>query len=308
MTTVSVIIPTYNRCAYLLECLRSVAEQRRVPEEVIVVDDGSNDGTREAIAAIKGVKLVVQMNAGPGAARNRGAAAASSEYIAFLDSDDIWFPWSLEAMMALIAGHGNPSLLFACFKDFSGASRTPPSAAPEGCLYADFLAAAPDGVFAGAGMIVVKRSVFNAAGGFAEDRLNAEDHDLALRLGTAPGFLRVTQPIIVGHRIHSGNEMGDAGATLGGLARLVANERAGSYPGGAARLTERRTVIARHARWGVIAAVRAGAAHAAMPLYLDTFLWNARSGGAAYLAAAPLLSLTHMALGTLSLGTAGRRD
>lgn len=289
---ISVIIPSYNRREYLMACLDSVAAQRRAPDEVIVVDDGSTDGTQEAVAARGDATLTTQANAGPGAARNRGAAAATGDYLAFLDSDDLWFPWSLEVMAGLLEKHDHPALLFARFEDFTGA-------APEGMAeeaasamaFSDYLASADHGFFAGAGMMVIAREAFAAVGGFAEERMNSEDHDLALRLGTAPGFVQVIAPVTVAHRMHGGNEMANTSLNLAGLERLVCTERAGGYPGGAERAAARRGMITRHVRPAVVAAARAGAFARTAGLYRDTFLWNLRAGRGSYLAGAPALAL-----------------
>jgi hypothetical protein len=137
-------------------------------------------------------------------------------------------------------------------------------------------------------MMTVARSSFLAAGGFREGRLNAEDHDLALRLGTTSGFVQVTTPVTIGHRIHEGNEMGDLGNTLAGLEHLVSAEILGAYPGGPTRRTDRRRIIARHVRSAVVSAARRGCFADAARLYRDTLLWNARLGRFSYLAAVPL--------------------
>jgi glycosyltransferase involved in cell wall biosynthesis len=294
MTTFSVIIPTYNRRDHLMACLASVMAQRRRPDEVIVVDDGSTDGTRDALAAAEGITVIYQSNAGPGAARNRGAAAASGDYLVFLDSDDLWFPWSLGALAALVARHGEPALLFARFEDFSGDLEPAPEEPAEGLAFPTFLDSSAHSFFAGAGMMVIDRRVFHGAGGFAEDRLNAEDHDLVLRLGVERGFVQTLRPIILGHRIHAGNEMGDLSKTMLGVARLIERERSGIYPGGEARRDARRAVIARHARPTVLDAIRAGALRGAWRLYGDTLLWNARAGRVAFLLAGPVLMLRAM--------------
>jgi GT2 family glycosyltransferase len=91
---VSIIVPYYNKAPYLTRCLRSIARQTFRDFEVIVVDDGSTDGGIKAAGdfAEHGVQLIRQANAGPGAARNRGIAAAGGRYLAFLDADDEWLP------------------------------------------------------------------------------------------------------------------------------------------------------------------------------------------------------------------------
>ena len=95
---VSIIIPAYNRKEKLLKALRSVFMQEGAAFEVIVVDDGSADGTREMLEKnFPSVQYFYQSNQGPAAARNRGIERARGRWIAFLDSDDEWLPGKLKA-------------------------------------------------------------------------------------------------------------------------------------------------------------------------------------------------------------------
>lgn len=97
---VSVVIPTYNRSGYVVEALDSVLRQTYPDYEVIVVDDGSTDGTHEALKPYRDrIRYVRQENLGEGAARNLGVSHARGEYVAFLDSDDMWEPEFLAATM-----------------------------------------------------------------------------------------------------------------------------------------------------------------------------------------------------------------
>ncbi len=96
---ISVVIPAYNAEKYIATAIASVRAQTRVPAEIIVVDDGSSDRTSE-VARAAGVTVIVQANAGPAAARNRGARAAHMPWIALLDADDRWLPEKLEAQCA----------------------------------------------------------------------------------------------------------------------------------------------------------------------------------------------------------------
>ena len=122
MPCVSVVIPLFNKAAYIQRCLDSVAQQTLSDFEVIVVDDGSTDGG-EAIAASHSdprFRVLRQPNAGPGAARNRGIAAAGAEYIAFLDGDDAWLPTFLERNISLLDRHPAVACVSGCWTDFPG--------------------------------------------------------------------------------------------------------------------------------------------------------------------------------------------
>lgn len=104
MPLVSVIVPLYNKASYILRTLESVASQNVADFEVIVVDDGSTDGSADIVRGFSDprFRLVSQANAGPGAARNRGLQQARASYIAFLDADDRWLPDFLEQNLALL--------------------------------------------------------------------------------------------------------------------------------------------------------------------------------------------------------------
>ena len=116
----SVVIPTYNRAALLGRTLDSLWRQSCTDFEVIVVDDGSTDGTLDYLTTLGGrVQVVTQPNQGPGAARNLGAENARGEYLAFLDSDDLWFPWTLSTFAEAIAKHQRPDFISASLKLFS---------------------------------------------------------------------------------------------------------------------------------------------------------------------------------------------
>src|SRR5437867_2754121 len=115
----SVVIPAFNRREFLPLTLESVGQQRFADYEVIVVDDGSTDGTVEHLRWLGSrARVLTQANRGPGPARNRGVAEARGEYVAFLDSDDVWFPWTLSIFASLIHDHQAPSILSARLLDF----------------------------------------------------------------------------------------------------------------------------------------------------------------------------------------------
>jgi len=110
----SAVIPTYNRATLVSRAISSALSQTYPPAEIIVVDDGSTDATKQVVCGIGGiVRYVWQENGGGATARNRGAREATSEWVAFLDSDDIWAPGHLEGLArAIVATGGNAVLYF----------------------------------------------------------------------------------------------------------------------------------------------------------------------------------------------------
>jgi glycosyltransferase involved in cell wall biosynthesis len=98
--SVTVIIPAYNAARYLGEALESVRAQTGGVAEILVVDDGSTDETRAWESRVAGVRWIAQPHAGAAAARNAGAAVATSSYVAFLDADDRWLPGKLALQWA----------------------------------------------------------------------------------------------------------------------------------------------------------------------------------------------------------------
>jgi glycosyltransferase involved in cell wall biosynthesis len=105
---ISVVIPTYNRANFLSSCLQSVLNQTVRVDEIIVVDDGSNDHTQDVLKEFN-IKCLYQKNSGVSKARNVGICAAKNDWIAFLDSDDVWHPTKIEEHLAFHTQ--NPTVL-----------------------------------------------------------------------------------------------------------------------------------------------------------------------------------------------------
>jgi glycosyltransferase involved in cell wall biosynthesis len=120
MLRISVIVPTYNYGPFILETVQSILGQTLPPDEIIVVDDGSTDGTGEIVKAVKDPRLqyVYQQNAGVSVARNTGLSVATGDYIAFLDADDRWRPWMLDRQVALLESDGDLAFAFGDFVRF----------------------------------------------------------------------------------------------------------------------------------------------------------------------------------------------
>ncbi|TWU41300.1 putative glycosyltransferase EpsJ [Novipirellula aureliae] len=111
--SISVVIPAYNAAATVGDAIRSVLDQSLQPNEIIVIDDGSSDDTARQVQAFSTmVRLVHQPNAGPAAARNRGIAEANSDWVAFLDADDCWYPEKLARQAMLILRSPDVDIVF----------------------------------------------------------------------------------------------------------------------------------------------------------------------------------------------------
>jgi glycosyltransferase involved in cell wall biosynthesis len=290
----SVIIPTYNRRALLAQALASVRAQVCTDYEIIVVDDGSTDGTREWLAAEqRDVRVLVQNNQGPGAARNLAAQVSVAEYLAFLDSDDLWLPWSLSVYVGVLERNPRSVLLagkpFLFHREEEIASVQYADAATQ--CFEDYLASGDKWRWWGASSFVVERRAFLAAGGFAAARMNCEDADLVLKLGTAGGFVQVVAPYTFAYRTHDGNITMDIIRSLVGALQMVANEISGVYPGGSARARERREIIMRHIRPIMLSALRHRVWRKAWQIYFATWLWSARQMRVRFLAGFPALAV-----------------
>jgi glycosyltransferase involved in cell wall biosynthesis len=289
----SVVVPCFNRLAYLPQALSSVWAQTFTDYEVIVVDDGSTDGTAEYLSTLDArVRVVRQENAGPGAARNAGTAAAAGEYLAFLDSDDLWFPWTLSVLAGVIRSQARPALIAGCVTQFAGSA--PAEDQPELPLqvsaFRDFLASAPQAILIGSGTIAVRRDVAVASGGFVDRRINGEDLDFLLRLGVATGFVHILAPVTLAWRRHPESATHVLAGSIDGADFLIRREHEGHYPGSDTRAAERREVITRLVRPVSFACVRADALRAGLYLYRTTFAWHVQLGRWAYLAGFPLIA------------------
>jgi GT2 family glycosyltransferase len=287
----------YNREEMISDTLDSVFDQTFDDFEVIVVDDGSTDQTAEVVSAYSGsVQLVRQENSGPGAARNTGIEAANGEYVAFLDSDDKWFPWTLSAYDTVIEQNDQPALIGASMNRFREEEEL--SEVENRPLvsdwYSDFLEGAGQGEYVSTGAVAIRRTAVLNAGGLFSLNLNAEDHDLAFRLGTASGFVQVRAPTLVAVRRHDDQLTDQIRKTWRGLMHLLDQEVNGEYPGGRERQWERRYLLCQHTRSASLSLLREGYLEEAATLYRRTFGWQLRFLRVRYLAGFPGLALWAM--------------
>jgi glycosyltransferase involved in cell wall biosynthesis len=180
--SISVIIPTYDRLPFLQEAVRSVEAQSLLCWELIVVDDGSTDGTWAWLASQPHIRAVrLPQRSGPAAARNRGAEKARAPYLAFLDSDDLFTPKKLELQLALLERDPELALCHSdelWLRDGKELRQKPKHEKRGGHIFSHCLPLCRISPSA----TLIRRSVFERLGGFDEELEVAEDYELWLRL------------------------------------------------------------------------------------------------------------------------------
>jgi glycosyltransferase involved in cell wall biosynthesis len=178
---VSVIIPTFNRAAFLKEAIDSVLSQSYQDFELIVVDDGSTDLTQDVIREYPELTYIHQGNQGVSAARNRGLQVATGEYVAFLDSDDLWVKEKLQVQMTWM--EANPDSI-ACYTDeiwIRRGKRVNPMKKHQKYSGWIFDKCLPLCIISPSS-ILMHRALFQKVGLFDENLPVCEDYDLWLRI------------------------------------------------------------------------------------------------------------------------------
>jgi glycosyltransferase involved in cell wall biosynthesis len=197
--TISVVCPTYNSRAFALRALESVLVQTVPPFEIIVADDGSTDDTLQAVQAVLSghpearAQIIADAHFGAGAARNAGIRHAKGEWIAFIDSDDVWLPRKLELVMAAIRAHPEANLV--CHSEehiMKDGGRRP---LDYGGRYDPCRPVGPQLFFSNLfspSAVTCTRSLLHKAGLFDESLASWQDYDLWLRMSpwVRPFFIR----------------------------------------------------------------------------------------------------------------------
>ncbi len=200
---ISVVIAAYNAERTIAETIESILGQTRQADEIIIADDCSTDGTREVVARYSATTLVTQsVNQGPAAARNAAVRASRGEVIAFVDSDDLWYPDHLERTVGLLDRFPQCGFAFSANDRFG---RTQDTQIPD--FPADQPVYIHDTLLHGNQIhlltVALRRAVFDACGGFDDTMRYAEDYDLWLRASLdAPAAY--TGKVTASYRMHSG--------------------------------------------------------------------------------------------------------
>ena len=201
MNRVSVVIPAHNAETFIDETVDSALAQTHPDIEVIVVDDGSTDGTLARLACFGDRIITVrQTNAGVAAARNAGAAIATGEWIAFLDADDIWLPGKIECQLR----DAHAPLTYTNRLNIGARGDLPEVQSDVTPMRKGdaFLPLLVEGNFITASSVMVRRDVFQQMGGFFEGLAGTEDWDLWVRIAERHPVDCCREPL-VRYRFHS---------------------------------------------------------------------------------------------------------
>jgi len=235
---VSVVIPTYNYGRFVTQAVDSVLAQTYRPLEVIVVDDGSTDDTRERLQPYgERIRYVHQLNAGPEGARNTGLALAQGEWVAFLDPDDSWLPGKLELQVRLLEQQTDVVMVCSQTCSTQADAVIPPVPTTRRLALAEVFLRNP----VCTSTVLTRKSVVDAVGHFRKG-IRSEDWDLWMRIARAGTILMVEAPLVV-YRIHGGNRSRNVAAELPWAVRVV-NDNFDQLPATLAHRILRRQALA----------------------------------------------------------------
>ena len=213
---VSCVIPVYNGERYLRETLDSACAQTHDAVEIIVVDDGSTDGTEATVREYAAkIRYLRQHNAGPAAARNRGIEAASGAFVAFLDADDLWHPRKLEFQLERFRTRPELAASVTLMQNFWS---------PELNLSMDVMnrdLLRPLSGF-GPSALVVRREALESLGGFDESTAHIHTADWFARARDRGAMIELLEQVLVKRRLHRSNRSAKlAGASRDEFLQLV---------------------------------------------------------------------------------------
>jgi glycosyltransferase involved in cell wall biosynthesis len=206
---VSVVIPVYNGEPFLREALDSVLAQDYEPFEVVVVDDGSTDGSGAIARSYPEVRYIRQENQGPAVARNAGIAAARGEFLAFFDADDVMLPNKLSVQVGYLLEHPEATATLA-----NQATIGPPPETARDTAWSDAPDVQPTSV-------VLRRSTILELGGFDPAVSPTDDFDLLIRLRERGHRIEVLPEVVMHRRYHGGNLVLGRGVDKALPARLI---------------------------------------------------------------------------------------
>lgn len=210
---ISVIIPTHNGARFIPHAIRSVMSQDFSDYEIIVVDDGSDDGTASEIRRqFPEVRVFSQSNGGPARARNHGIRVARGRYVAFLDDDDLWEPQKLSKQVRLLQSRNDLSMVFTDWVPFRDDGTIGRASSRSTLMEGDLVR----NIFLYSGVatptVMVRKAILESVGGFDEELHIGEDDNLWMRIALDAGVSHIPE-VLVRVRVRAGSVSRD-GATF----------------------------------------------------------------------------------------------
>jgi glycosyltransferase involved in cell wall biosynthesis len=275
----SVVITCHNQCQYIADAVDSALSQIHASREVIVVDDGSTDGS-ESLLKTYGDKIrliSLKQNQGAPAARNAGTAAAQGDYIAYLDGDDALKPWALPVYSQIIQAF-KPVLILGSLSWFEGA--IPAQGGLQAPNRVEFVRydnwVQKDRSFrSSASVIVVERKSVQTTSGWTREVWPFDDQYLAAELAFSGKAVHIQEPSTVFYRLHSNNTIHDVALLIDGCYRLVESSESNQRFAGKNRGMAAAALIGGPAFWAVKEAFRTGHSVQASRLLLRVWPWVA---------------------------------
>ena len=266
----SIIITCHNQAHLVRDAVDSALRQLHPNKEVIVVDDGSSDGSAAVLRAY-GERILfcrLQQNAGPARARNAGAALATGDYLAFLDGDDALQPWAL-AIYQRIVHNCRPKLILGTLQWCKGQLIADSDAIPQKIEFIsyDYWAEKDRPFRSSASALVVQRIAFEAVKGWPEEVTIFEDQYLETKLAYSGRTIQVVSPATVLYRLHESNITHDTRKLISGCYLLLAAFK-GSTPANWWQHLTSSALIGGPAFWVLRRAYRAGLRAEAGKLFL----------------------------------------
>ncbi len=200
MSLITIVIPTYNRKNIVLDAIQSVLVQELKDYDVIVVDDGSTDGTKEYLESLHlPIRVISKENGGVSRARNTGIKAAEGTYIAFLDSDDLWLSGILKAQLEYLESHPETPLVYTDqYIEAEGKimaqtrfQRAGPDVERNSFKLSGFVQHTPIHISS----VMVRRQLFDEVGYFNEDLKIHEDTEMWNRISQKYSFGWIDIPL-----------------------------------------------------------------------------------------------------------------